>query len=59
MRDPKRIHPFIVELEALWLETPDLRFGQLVSNLYGNSELSQFYTEDTVIFERIRRRIDA
>ncbi len=30
MRDPKRIRPFLEELEKLWTENPDYRFGQLV-----------------------------
>lgn len=33
MRDPKRIEPFLEELEVLWKESPDLRFGQLVYSL--------------------------
>ena len=33
MRDIKRIRPFLKELEVLWEESPDLRFGQLIYSL--------------------------
>lgn len=33
MRDPQRIRPFLVVLEQVWMQNPDMRFGQLVMNL--------------------------
>ena len=39
MRDISRIHPFLEKFEELWNEHPDMRFGQLVTNViavYGN-----------------------
>ena len=33
MRDIKRIKPFLRELEILWMESPDLRFWQLIYSL--------------------------
>lgn len=33
MRDINRIEPFIKILTELWLENPDLRFGQLIHNI--------------------------
>jgi uncharacterized protein YihD (DUF1040 family) len=34
MRDKNRIKPFMKILTELWLENPDLRFGQFVHNIY-------------------------
>lgn len=33
MRDKERIPEFLDEIERVWKENPDMRFGQLVSNL--------------------------
>ena len=33
MRDLNRIKPFMEILTELWLESPDLRFGQLIHNI--------------------------
>ena len=33
MRDINRIEPFLKELKVLWMESPDLRFGQLIYSL--------------------------
>jgi hypothetical protein len=33
MRDKSRIEPFMKILTELWLETPDLRFGQLIHSI--------------------------
>ena len=30
LNDPNRIKPFLAKIEKLWLENPDLRFGQLI-----------------------------
>jgi uncharacterized protein YihD (DUF1040 family) len=48
MRDINRIKPLLEELETLWKENPDLRFGQLVYNIsqeIGYS-IDIFYPED-------------
>ena len=52
MRDPERIDEFCGKLRAVWKAHPDLRFGQLVMNIYqlsGNT--SFFYLEDGVAFQ--------
>lgn len=57
MRDPKRIHLFLVELEALWLEYPDLRLGQLIVYILtapGAFE-NLFYIEDEKMLQLIRQ----
>ena len=33
MRSPYRIDPFLRTLAAVWKQTPDMRFGQLLMNL--------------------------
>jgi len=44
MRDPKRIPVLLAKIQAFWEKNPDLRLGQLVSNLAGNEDV--FYVED-------------
>lgn len=53
MRDPKRIKPFLEELEKVWNEVPDWRFGQLVSNFFGPDP---FYMEDGMALEILKKR---
>lgn len=36
MRDPKRIPDFLERLKEVWLKNPDLRFGQLIENVFPN-----------------------
>lgn len=43
MRDPNRIPEFMDELERVWSQVPDWRFGQLVVNVLG---IDPFYIED-------------
>lgn len=45
MRDPKRIPKVLARIQAFWEKNPDLRLGQLVSNLAGNEDV--FYVEDS------------
>jgi hypothetical protein len=47
MRNPKRIGLICRLLDALWRENPDLRLGQLISNLLGPGPHDVFFTEDT------------
>lgn len=49
-RDENRIEPFLEVLRKVWKESPDLRFGQLVSNALGKNS---FYLEDDKALERI------
>ena len=52
MRNPERIKPFLDELEKIWNEVPDWRFGQLVVNLFGTDP---FYIEDEQALEIIKK----
>jgi hypothetical protein len=45
MRDPNRIMEMMTILTAIWLGNPDMRFGQLVINLYSA------YIKDKKIYE--------
>lgn len=55
MRDINRIKPTLKKIEELWLSNPDLRFGQLVVNIFRAEEEIQkiFYTEDDVFLEKL------
>jgi uncharacterized protein YihD (DUF1040 family) len=47
MRDKNRIKPFLQELESLWLENPDLRFGQLLTIIFDKSNYTDpFFPEE-------------
>lgn len=63
MRDIKRIKPFCEELERLWLRVPDWRFGQLISNFFGDVLASEgsvdlFFIEDDKLKEYIKKYMD-
>lgn len=56
-RDPKRIKEILTELERVWNDNPDLRFGQLISNLFENIHgASLFYTEDDKFLNALRSK---
>lgn len=50
MRDPNRIHKFCDRLAAAWMTVPDLRFGQLMTNILSHyieeKVTNPFYLED-------------
>lgn len=50
MRDPNRIDKFCDELKELWHKTPDMRFGQFMSNVLSevcsSTNKDIFYIED-------------
>ena len=53
MRDINRIRPFCERLIKAWESAPDLRFGQLIENVFRSSSDDQFYIEDDEMIERI------
>ena len=59
MRDKNRIYGFIMKLFTLWSRRPDLRFGQLVSNIaaYGGHD-DIFYIEDEEMLGLIQSMLD-
>lgn len=59
MRDKNRIEPFLKQLQILWEQNPDLRFGQLIYTL--NQRLRKdgdtFNVEDDEYLEQINKYI--
>lgn len=54
MRDQNRIKKILNELEELWQENSDWRFGQLLSNIDFYNGKDIFYTEDNVLEEKLK-----
>ena len=60
MRDPERIDEMLSALRAAWLESPDLRLGQLVMIATKPSEPCPevFYVEDDALLRGLDRYRD-
>ena len=58
MRNPDRIKPFCDELAELWVKYPDLRFGQLMSNIARNVQIEHrkdmFFMEEEELMDAIK-----
>jgi len=52
MRDPDRITPLLIRLEAYWKKNPDLRLGQIIVNAEGTLN-DIFYVEDEFLLHNI------
>ncbi len=62
MRDPNRIDEMLAALRATWLQSPDLRLGQLIVNAVRPSQPCPevFYFEDDALLgglERFRSQV--
>ena len=61
IRDANRIKIFCDELAELWAKYPDLRFGQIMSNIdryiHNEYDKDMFYMEDDALMEVIRKRL--
>jgi uncharacterized protein YihD (DUF1040 family) len=56
MRDPKRIKKLLKEIETIWMKYPDLRFFQLLINVFRLDENPYFYyLEDDKIIEELKQ----
>jgi len=53
MRDPKRISRILKHLKETWVLFPDLRLGQLISNI-APPQASIFYLEDDIMLKRLK-----
>lgn len=54
-RNPDRIDELLNELEEYWDENPDLRLGQIVSNISQKKGYNDsFYIEDEEVLEVLR-----
>ena len=57
MRSPERIDPFLQNLAKLWKKYPDLRFGQLISNITATSKVDPFFLEEDQ-FEKLMKEFE-
>lgn len=56
-RDPERIETVLEELEDYWSDNPDLRFGQILSNISQKKGYKDsFYIEDSELIEELQER---
>lgn len=54
MRGPNRIDGFCDTLCRVWKNYPDLRFGQLISNVLGTSDIEDmWFIEDEEMLDSI------
>ena len=55
-RDPKRIERILEKIKVLWEESPDLRLGQFLQNIFGSTIKDQpiYFKED----DEIERTLD-
>ena len=51
MRDPKRIHEILYDVQRVWEAFPDLRLGQLLLNVVPDPAL--YYIEDEELIHRL------
>lgn len=56
-RDPERIETVLEELEDYWSDNPDLRLGQILSNISQKKGYKDsFYIEDSELIEELQER---
>lgn len=53
MRDPKRVYIIADKLIHSWLKCPDLRLGQIISNVMHGCGTDLFYIEDDELIKKI------
>jgi hypothetical protein len=58
MRNPNRIYPFMNKLTELWMNYPDLRFGQFCTMIANESPNSFFYLEEPEMEQILDRLIE-
>lgn len=59
MRDPNRLDKFYEKLKAIHKEHfPDLRFGQLISNIQSQEGNDLFYYEEDKFLEALNRFVN-
>ena len=61
VRDVNRIKPFCDEFAKLWANYPDLRFGQIMSNIARYTQMEyrkdMFYMEEEELMKVIEERL--
>ena len=58
MRDKKRIRAFCNRLADVWEQCPDLRFGQLMMNVFGRMGKDPFFPEDDEMIGYIEQFVE-
>ncbi len=60
MRNKKRIPVILEMLEDIWVTKPDIRFGQLINNLFQSRfpDRDMFYVEDNELQEVLFKLIE-
>lgn len=56
MRNPERIDIILSQLNELWHKNPDLRLGQLISNVFLDPEL--YFIEDEELINGLIKYYD-
>ena len=54
MKDSKRIQLVIDTIRGIWYQYPNMRLGQLISNVI-DSKTDLFYVEDHVLIEKMKQ----
>lgn len=58
MRDKERIRAFCNRLADAWEQCPDLRFGQLMVNVFGRMGEDPFFPEDDEMIRHIEQFVE-
>ena len=58
MRDPKRIHEVLMNLEELWQRYPDWRLMQLICNMQASTGRDMYYVEDDRLIQIFKTLIE-
>jgi hypothetical protein len=57
VRDPRRIDVMLQLLRDVWMRSPDMRLGQLISCCVPERfDMDPFYVEDDELFARMQQR---
>ena len=59
MRDPARIEVLLELLRQYWKQNPDLRIGQIITNLSSSKRMSidPYYIEDDMIINSLKEEL--
>jgi hypothetical protein len=52
------IYDFMDKIIHLWIKVPELRLGQLLSNVLQNCGQEMYYIEDDELIERIKNYVE-
>ena len=58
MRDPNRIDPIIDTVKEIWKKYPDMRFGQLICNIFSSPNFNKidiWFCEDNIMLENLEK----